>query len=181
MVKRLVDSGRTANQITIAALVGSVAVAAVLSLWSSHWPILWLLLPVWLFIRMALNAIDGMMAREFDQKSDVGLILNEVGDVMSDVALFVPFFGLSPAITTSMLAVLILSMLSEFIGVLAASLNRPRNYLGPMGKSDRAFVFGGLAIYIAFGFLSEPVLYCLVGVNILLLITCFRRARAILR
>ncbi len=35
-----------------------------------HW--LFILIPIWLFIRMALNAIDGMLAREFHQKSRLG-------------------------------------------------------------------------------------------------------------
>ena len=43
-----------------------------------------LLLPAVLFLRMALNAIDGMLAREHNQKSALGAILNELGDVFSD-------------------------------------------------------------------------------------------------
>ncbi len=37
---------------------------------------------------MALNAIDGMLAREFNQQSTLGAILNEVGDIISDAALY---------------------------------------------------------------------------------------------
>ena len=50
-----------------------------------------LLLPPVLFVRMALNAIDGMLAREFAQKSALGAVLNELGDVVSDTALYLPF------------------------------------------------------------------------------------------
>jgi CDP-diacylglycerol--glycerol-3-phosphate 3-phosphatidyltransferase len=35
---------------------------------------------------MALNAIDGMLAREHDMQSPLGAMLNELGDVLSDVA-----------------------------------------------------------------------------------------------
>lgn len=40
---------------------------------------------------MALNAIDGMLAREFNQQSTLGAILNEVGDIISDAALYLAF------------------------------------------------------------------------------------------
>ena len=40
---------------------------------------------------MALNAIDGMLAREFNQKSRLGGYLNEITDVVSDAALYLPF------------------------------------------------------------------------------------------
>ena len=37
---------------------------------------------------MAFNAIDGMLAREFGQKSRLGAYLNELTDVVSDAALY---------------------------------------------------------------------------------------------
>lgn len=51
-----------------------------------------LLLPIVLFIRMALNALDGMLARECNQQTRLGAILNETGDVISDIALYLPFY-----------------------------------------------------------------------------------------
>ena len=50
-----------------------------------------LLLPRGCFARMALNAIDGMLAREHGQKIELGALLNELGDVVSDAALYLPF------------------------------------------------------------------------------------------
>lgn len=44
------------------------------------------------FIRMALNALDGMLARECNQQTRLGAILNETGDVISDIALYLPFY-----------------------------------------------------------------------------------------
>src|SRR5207247_476853 len=49
-----------------------------------------LILPVWLLLRMALNALDGMMARERHMASSLGMVLNELGDVVSDLALYLP-------------------------------------------------------------------------------------------
>lgn len=45
-------------------------------------PLLYLLLPLWMLLRMALNAVDGMLAREFGQQSRLGAYLNELCDVM---------------------------------------------------------------------------------------------------
>ena len=62
-------------------------------------PILFMLLPIVLFIRMALNALDGMLARECNQQTRFGAILNETGDVISDIALYLPFLFLPERIT----------------------------------------------------------------------------------
>ena len=50
-----------------------------------------LLVPLVLFKRMALNAIDGMLAREHGMKSALGGFLNELADVISDAAIYLPF------------------------------------------------------------------------------------------
>ena len=68
LVRRLYNRGVTANQVTLAACAVSVAVGILLSL-GAQIPALFWLLPVWLFVRMALNAVDGMLAREFGQQS----------------------------------------------------------------------------------------------------------------
>jgi CDP-diacylglycerol--glycerol-3-phosphate 3-phosphatidyltransferase len=39
---------------------------------------------------MALNAIDGMLAREHGQASRLGAVLNELGDVVADAGLYLP-------------------------------------------------------------------------------------------
>lgn len=78
--------GVTANVVTVAAACGSLLVGA-LTAWLAEWRPIFLLMPAWLLVRMALNAIDGMLAREFGQKSVLGGYLNEMGDVVSDTAL----------------------------------------------------------------------------------------------
>ncbi|MGE0085017.1 MAG: CDP-alcohol phosphatidyltransferase family protein [Desulfococcaceae bacterium] len=109
------------------------------------------LIPLVLFVRMALNAIDGMLAREHGMKTPLGAILNELGDVVSDTVLYLPFAvipGFSPYLLT--LAV-IAAVISEMSGVLAVMIGAGRRYDGPMGKSDRAFVFGVIALLLAIG------------------------------
>jgi len=146
--KALARSGVTANQVTVIALVISIAVGVVFALNpSARWAAL--LIPAWLFLRMALNAIDGMLAREHNMQSELGGILNELSDVVADAALYLPFAlvaGISPLL---IVAVVILSMLTEMAGVVAVQIGASRRYDGPMGKSDRAFVFGLLALLLS--------------------------------
>ncbi len=148
--KVLATAGVTANQVTVAAmlvslLVGGLFAAYPTSAWAAY------LVPIWLFVRMALNAIDGMLAREHNMKSALGSVLNEIGDVVSDTVLYLPFAivpGLSPALV---IAVVLLSIVTEMAGVVAVQIGASRRYDGPMGKSDRAFVFGLLALLLGLG------------------------------
>lgn len=140
------------------------------------------LLPVVLFLRMALNAIDGMLAREHNQQSKLGAYLNEIGDLIADAALIVPFALLAPFTTFWIVAILLLSWLSEYIGVMGITIGASRRYDGPMGKSDRAFLFGALGLAAwAFDGLS-PVLFWLQPLlAFALVLTCTKRLRGALR
>ncbi|MEE8523742.1 MAG: CDP-alcohol phosphatidyltransferase family protein [Thermoanaerobaculia bacterium] len=146
----LVRAGVTANQVTVAALLLSLAVGGSIYLWPARsWPLL--LLPVCLFLRMALNAVDGMIAREHDQQTALGAILNEIGDVVSDAALYLPLAvvpGLPPVLVVT---AVVLAGVTEMVGVVAVQIGASRRYDGPMGKSDRAFVFGALGLALGLG------------------------------
>ena len=90
LARGLAHAGVTANQVTVAAAVVSVALGAFVAARApERWP--FLLIPLWMFVRMAFNAIDGMLAREHGQKSRLGAYLNELTDVVSDAALYLPF------------------------------------------------------------------------------------------
>lgn len=146
----LAAGGIRANQITLLASALSVA----LGLFLAHWTDarrLFLIVPVFLFLRMALNAIDGMLARDFDQKSNLGAYLNELGDVVSDAFCYLPFAYLAEFDPLWIGAVIVLSVISEFAGMVGPMIGASRRYDGPMGKSDRAFVFGALALWIGAG------------------------------
>ena len=148
---RLASAGMTANQVTLAAAALSVLLGVCLAAWGAYHPRLFLLLPPFLGLRMALNAIDGMLAREFGQKSTLGAWLNELGDVVSDTALYAPF-ALFPALGAwSTGLVVVLALLTEFAGVMGPGLGASRRYDGPLGKSDRALVFGALGLWIGIG------------------------------
>lgn len=174
--RALAGTGVSANQVTIAALLLSMIIGAVFALFAdTRWAAF--LIPVWLFLRMALNAIDGMLAREHRMQSALGGILNELSDVIADAALYLPFAlvpGISPMLVV---AVVLIAILTEMAGVVAVQVGASRRYDGPMGKSDRAFVFGLLALLLGIGF--DPHWWAdagLVVVAILLAMTVVNRA-----
>ncbi|MFA6955360.1 MAG: CDP-alcohol phosphatidyltransferase family protein [Thermoanaerobaculia bacterium] len=146
MVRRLYAAGVTANQVTVTAWVISVAIGVALILAPRIW---FAAIPVWMLLRMALNAVDGMLAREFDQKSSLGAFLNELSDVVSDAALYLPFAFVDPFDWRPVCAAIFASAVSEMTGTVAVMAGASRRYDGPMGKSDRAFVFSLLAIWVA--------------------------------
>ena len=122
---------------------------------------------------MALNAIDGMLAREFNQKSRLGGYLNEITDVVSDAALYLPFAFVHPFDALQIGLIIWLSALTEFCGVLGQVQGKTRRYDGPLGKSDRAFSFGLLGLVYVFVPVLPVFLYWLVWIAIILLIvTC---------
>jgi CDP-diacylglycerol--glycerol-3-phosphate 3-phosphatidyltransferase len=147
MVESLPPLGVTANLVTVAAALGSILVGVATS-WLADRRWVFLLVPLWLFARMALNAIDGMLAREFHQKSTLGGYLNEMGDVVSDAALYAPFAFVPPFDSRGIGLLIVLSVMTEFAGALGPSVGASRRYDGPMGKSDRAVLFGALGLWI---------------------------------
>jgi CDP-diacylglycerol--glycerol-3-phosphate 3-phosphatidyltransferase len=63
--------GVTANLVTIVAALGSIAAGGVVA-WRADARAVFLIIPAWLLVRMALNAVDGMLAREFDRRASSG-------------------------------------------------------------------------------------------------------------
>ena len=178
LVIKLEQRGVTANQVTLTACAISVILGLILTAFSGyHW--LFILIPIWLFVRMALNAIDGMLAREFNQKSRLGGYLNEITDVVSDAALYLPFAFISPFDTLQIGLIIWLSALTEFCGVLGQVQGKTRRYDGPLGKSDRAFLFGVLGLVYVFVPTLPDFLYWLLWIVIILLIvTCVKRVKS---
>ncbi len=182
LVRDLAAGGITANQVTVGAAVLSIVTGAVIARWPDS-PRLLLLLPPVLLARMALNAIDGMLAREHGQRSRLGALLNELGDVTADAALYLPFAlvpGLEPGVVV---AAVVLAIIGEMTGVVAIQIGAARRYDGPMGKSDRAGWFGLLALLLGLGVSPGTWSAILLGLVVLLggvtIVTRARRALAV--
>ena len=171
-------SGITANGVTLAAMIVSLTLGGFLYFANGN-RLLFLLLPLWMFLRMAFNAIDGMLAREFGQKSALGAYLNELSDVVSDAALYLPFVAIAPFGWGSVGAVIFLSALSEMTGALGPMVGGERRYDGPMGKSDRAFVFGALGLWVGLTpALPDGLCWLMPAIAALIVINIFKRIRS---
>ena len=181
LVSRLAAAGVTANQVTVAAMALSIAAGAALLAWPEARLVL-VLVPAVLLLRMALNAMDGMLAREHGQESRLGAVLNELGDVVSDVALYLPLALILPAPAWLVVAVVIAGVIVEMAGVVAVQIDARRRYDGPLGKSDRAAVFGTLCLAIGLGMPGgawlEGALYVVLVLALLTVINRARRALA---
>jgi CDP-diacylglycerol---glycerol-3-phosphate 3-phosphatidyltransferase len=167
----------TANQVTLTAGFGSILIAFIVGRFAAYQ---WIfgLIPIWMFIRMALNAIDGMLAREYNQKSNLGAYLNEICDVVSDCALLLIFTQINQVDSSFVIVMVLLSFLTEYVGVLGLMVGGSRRYDGPMGKSDRAFAFSLISLGIATYLLPLDWLNILLLLIIfLLLITVINRVR----
>ena len=178
LVAPLPHIGVTANLVTVVAALGSIAAGA-LTAWFAESRTVFLVIPAWMLARMALNAIDGMLAREFDQKSVLGGYLNEIGDVVSDAALYAPFALIAPFGSPGIGLVIALSILTELAGALGPALGASRRYDGPMGKSDRAVVFGALGLWVGVSASLPAWLEWVVPIlAVLLVLTVINRVRA---
>ena len=169
--------GFTPNGLTILALILSIATG----IFCFYGPIqiALLLLPLFLLFRMTLNALDGMMARQFNLQSKKGAVLNEIGDVFSDLVLYYPLVKLFEINDHEWIwCFLLLSVINEFAGLLGQALGGERRYDGPMGKSDRALVIGLLCLLIWFG-LSLQIYFSWIflSIFILLFISTYKRLK----
>ncbi len=177
----LARCGVTPNQITLSAMLlcccGGMSLALAPD---ARWALL--LVPLLLLVRMALNAIDGMLAREHHMQSDLGLLLNELGDVFSDAVLYLPF-GLVAGVSAPMVVIIvILATISELAGVCATQIGSVRRYDGPLGKSDRAVLFGALGLLLGCGIAPGPWVDALLALAVPLLgLTILNRCRRALQ
>jgi len=181
ITRGLAAAGVTANQVTVGALLLSAATGASIACRpDERWPLV-LLGPV-LFVRMALNAIDGMLAREHGMKSALGAVLNEIGDVAADAAIYLPLAlvpGFDPGLVV---ATVVLAIFTEMTGVVGVQIGASRRYDGPFGKSDRAFAFGAMSLMVGLGVpVGRWITVVLVVMLALLTITVFNRGRRALR
>jgi CDP-diacylglycerol--glycerol-3-phosphate 3-phosphatidyltransferase len=172
-VARCARAGVRPNHLTLAAIAVSAASGAVVAAGSSR-PGLLLVAPMLYLLRMALNAMDGLLAREHHMTSRSGAVLNEIGDVISDAVAYLPFAGLLPGHGWLVVVVVVLGLIGEVAALVNGDESGRRND-GPLGKSDRAVAFGVVALLFACGPRAAvgPVL---AFVAVLGLITIWNRA-----
>lgn len=147
LVARTAAAGITPNQLTIAACMGSLVVGAALAIGQRGW----IAMPIFLAVRMALNAADGMLAREYGMQTRLGTVLNELSDVISDAALAFPI-AFIPGWSPFWIAIcMFFAALPEIAGILGTTVGSTRRNDGPFGKSDRALALGILGSWLSAG------------------------------
>jgi CDP-diacylglycerol--glycerol-3-phosphate 3-phosphatidyltransferase len=116
-------------------------------------PLIWLAVPPLVLARLALNALDGSVARRTRRSTPFGSALNEIGDRMSDAATVgATAFVVRPSLALGAVAS---CFLASHTGVIAQAVGGRREYAGPMGKADRA---GLLALGASAGALAGSAL-----------------------
>jgi CDP-diacylglycerol--glycerol-3-phosphate 3-phosphatidyltransferase len=162
--------GFTANGITWLAILLSIGTGLFCWFYPNHFALL--ILPLALLLRMALNALDGMMARTYNMQSKKGEILNELGDLISDFIMFAPLLMLFKLNIFLLIGFLFLSMVNEYTGILGKAVSGERRYEGPMGKSDRALIVG---LFSLITFFTDALLpysnYLFIVILVLLIIS----------
>lgn len=117
---------------------------------SKQHPYLLILVPVCAFLRTAFNALDGLVSRELKIASAYGEVLNEFLDRVSDAVIFLllAFASFSNIYLGCILVVLIL--LSSYLGIVSKSAGGLRYYGGLMTKADRMIFLGiwALIVYV---------------------------------
>lgn len=172
--------GVSPNHITVFTIFFSLLIGYILFLgiYNSLW---FIVVALGLLIRMMLNALDGMMANQFNLQSKLGEILNEIGDVISDIAIYFPFLYFEAIKSEYVILFIFLSIINEFCGVLAKLISGSRRYDGPMGKSDRAFLVGIICIVL---FFTDSILIYLdyvfiIAIFLILISSYFRITKAL--
>lgn len=175
----LACSGVSANLVTLLGLLGSAIVGGVLLL-AANRPVLFALLPIWLGVRMVFNTVDGLLANEFGQRSRIGAVLDEVGDILSDIVLCFPLALVAPIQPHRFIVMMLFGVASELTGMAGRWFGVGRRQEGPFGKTDRAFAFGTLGLWVAIeGTLPRQTVYLMPVLISLHLITIANRVKCI--
>jgi CDP-diacylglycerol--glycerol-3-phosphate 3-phosphatidyltransferase len=131
--------------LTCTAVALGVAAGAALALSPEAPAILWTI-PALCVARLALNALDGMVASRSSVARPWGKVLNEVCDRLADLAFFSPLLLLRSVSPLWASGALTSMLLVAFVGVLGETVTGARQYGGSMGKADRMACLGLAAI-----------------------------------
>ena len=120
----------------------------------------WLLLaaPIFCYVRLWLNMLDGMVAVAAGQASARGEILNDLPDRVSDVLIFagVAHSGLASPFSGYWAA--IFALLTAYVGALGQEVGVQREFSGPMSKPWRMVVLhAGAWGAAAAAFVNTPI------------------------
>lgn len=173
LARLLVELRVSANQVTLACFSLCFIYSALLIIWNTEK--LLYFLPFVLFIKIALNAVDGMIATLSDSSSKTGEVLNELCDTLADVLLFLAlYFVFLQSFLWLILVVLVFVV--DYVGVLVWRFEGKRTFAGPFGKSDRAIYLSIVVVLFIIFHRNDFIIFLSACTGILLAcITIFNR------
>ena len=176
----LAKSNISPNQISVLSIVfAALALVAFVLARDNHW---YLLLAVaGIQLRLLCNLMDGLVAIEFNKKSKVGDLYNEVPDRIGDAVIIIGAglycqnhdFAMQIAWANVFLATM-----TAYIRVLGASLGQGHKFLGPMAKQHRMALI--TVATVSETFIQADLIYiALIVMLIGIVITIWRRLSGI--
>jgi CDP-diacylglycerol--glycerol-3-phosphate 3-phosphatidyltransferase len=153
-----VRRGISADSLTALGL-GLSTMGAIALVLSNQMPLLLFTIPVWAMGRIALNALDGMVAVADGSARPYGEVLNEVCDRLSDTAWFIALAILVDPVMA--LGALVLILISSYIGTVVKAAGGTRIYSGTMGKADRMILLSIASVAAYFWGLRALTLFVL--------------------
>ncbi|OYW76924.1 MAG: hypothetical protein B7Z37_06605 [Verrucomicrobia bacterium 12-59-8] len=176
--------GLTPNVVSVLGIVWAAVGggAALLAPSSEHAWAFWLLAAAGIQMRLFCNMMDGLLAVEGGLKSVTGDLFNEIPDRIDDAFILVPL-GYAGGTDWSIAlgwAAMGGAVLTAYIRALGASLRGGRHdFCGPMAKPHRMFAVTvgclGMMTLDLMGLRWPLMFWCLVVVNVGIVITCWRR------
>jgi archaetidylinositol phosphate synthase len=128
------------------------------------------------FIRISLNALDGLVARELKVKNrKFGEVLNEITDRLSDVAIFGGLAFASYVNRQLALLAIILILLNSYLSILSKAAGGKRQYGGLAGKADRMLYLSLASILVLIFKEANIMNYLFIFLSIATIITFIQR------
>ncbi|NIM93680.1 MAG: hypothetical protein GTO18_08205 [Anaerolineales bacterium] len=158
----------------IISIVG--AVGLYLARTSHAW--LWILPPC-VLLRLTLNLLDGLVARERQLADTFGELKNEFGDRVADVAIFLGLALGGYVDTRLVLISLSLILCVSYLGILGKAMTGERVYSGIFGKGDRMISLAVFTFYPAISGNLNSFDWYLALASIAALTTIIQRVRTI--
>jgi len=177
LARVLFDDGVRAIHVTLCAGLISVAVGVLVAAFAFH-PWIFVLIPIWIIVRVLFNAVERVLINEFGQHSRPGTCAHELSLVVAETALFLPFSVIPKVSLLLVLSITLLAIFSEFAGLLGPLIKASRRSDGPMNSDLRLLCFAVFGAGIGSGYvLTAPINIALAIMTMLLVATIFIRIR----
>lgn len=190
LTRTLVEKGVHPNHISLASIAAAFVAASCFFMHgytgASH---IWLLFAaIFVQLRLLCNMLDGMVAIEGGNQTQVGAFYNEFPDRISDI-LILTGFGLAAGHETYHLFLgslsAMLALLTAYVRALGASLHGEQDFSGPFAKPHRMACLTVIAVLLQLPMLDTWSTKVLLVGNWLLIIgiafTILRRSRHLLK